>query len=39
MFGIGPYLIAAMGIITLICMVLSKNILRSGLLEGIWMTV
>ena len=39
MFGIGPYLIAGMGIITLICMILSKSILRSGLLAGIWVTL
>ncbi len=39
MFGIGPYLIAGMGIITLICMILSNNLLISGKLEGIWVTL
>ena len=39
MFGIGPYLIAGMGIITLICMLLSNNYLISGKLEGIWVTL
>lgn len=39
MFGIGPYLIAGMGVITLIGMILSNNILISGMLEGIWVAL
>lgn len=36
MFGIGPYLMASMGLLTAIGMILSKNILKSGILDGFW---
>ena len=39
MFGIGPYLVLGMGILTLIGMILSGNILKSGILYGIWIIV
>lgn len=39
MFGIGPYLIAGMGILTLAGMLMSQNVLGSGLLDGIWVVI
>ena len=36
MFGVGPYLIAGMGLLTAIGMLLSKNVLKSGILDGFW---
>lgn len=36
MFGIGPYLISGLGLITVIGILLSGNILRSGILNGVW---
>ncbi len=39
LFGIGPYLISGLGVLTLIGILMSGNILRSGILEGIWVWV
>ncbi len=39
MFGIGPYLVLAMGILTLTGIILSGNILESGILYGSWIIV
>lgn len=39
MFGIGPYLVAAMGLLTVIGILLSGNILGSGVLTGIWIGI
>lgn len=39
MFGIGPYLVGAMGLLTAIGILLSGNILSSGVLTGIWITI
>ena len=39
MFGIGPYLIAGMGALTLAGICMSQNILGSGLLDGIWIMI
>ena len=39
LFGIGPYLITGMGAITLAFMILSKSILSSGLLGGMWIFI
>ena len=36
MFGIGPYLILGIGIITLIGMILSGTLLKGGILYGSW---
>ena len=36
LFGIGPYMIAGMGAVGLIGILLSGNLLRSGILGGIW---
>ena len=35
-FGIGPYLIIALGLLTLVGIILSGNVLSSGLLKGSW---
>lgn len=39
MFGIGPYLVYGMGMLTLIGLIMSGNVLRSGILEGAWIIV
>ena len=39
MFGIGPYLITGLGLLTLTGQILSGNLLKSGILQGIWITV
>lgn len=39
LFGIGPYLGCAMGLLTAIGIVLSGNILCSGILTGIWIMI
>lgn len=36
MFGIGPYLVGGMGLVTVIGIFLSGNVLKSGILDGIW---
>jgi len=35
-YGIGPYLVITMGILTVIGIVLSGNVLESGIMEGTW---
>lgn len=39
LFGIGPYLVGVMGLITTIGILLSGNILSSGILMGLWISV
>ncbi len=39
LYGIGPYLIAAMGVLTLAGMLMSKNVLSSGVLDGTWVII
>ena len=36
MFGIGPYLISGVGLVTVIGIILSVTVFRFGILEGIW---
>ena len=36
MFGVGPYLVGSLGVLTLAGMLLSGNILKSGMLGGLW---
>ncbi len=36
LFGIGPYLVFAMALLTLVGIVLSGNVLRSGIVSGVW---
>lgn len=36
LFGIGPYLISSITLLTLAGLVMSRNILSSGLVDGIW---
>ncbi len=38
-YGIGPYLVIAMGILTAIGIALSGNVLESGIMEGTWVYV
>lgn len=39
LFGIGPYLISSLAILSLIGIILSGNILKSGIVSGIWFRV
>ena len=39
LFGIGPYLVGAMGLLTAIGILLSGTLFSSGVLMGIWITV
>ena len=39
MFGIGPYLVFGMGMLTLIGQIMSEGILKSGILYGSWIIV
>lgn len=39
LFGIGPYLVASMAVLTTIGVILSRNILSSGTVNGIWIIV
>ncbi len=39
LFGIGPYLVGTMGLLTVTGILLSGNILGSGVLMGIWITI
>ncbi len=36
LFGIGPYLISGVGLVTVIGIVLSVTVFRFGILEGVW---
>lgn len=36
LFGIGPYLISCVGLVTVIGIVLSVTVFRFGILEGVW---
>lgn len=39
LFGIGPYLVGAMGLLTAIGILLSGNVLSPGVLTGIWIPI
>ncbi len=39
MFGIGPYLISGIGLLTLIGLILSGSLFKSGILQGSWIIV
>lgn len=39
MFGVGPYLVGSLGVLTLAGMLLSGNILKSGMLGGLWVII
>ena len=39
MFGVGPYLVGSLGVLTLAGMLLSGNILKSGMLGGFWVII
>ena len=39
LFGIGPYLVFAMALLTFVGIILSGNVLRSGIVSGVWIIV